>query len=189
MLASIRGRDLISNIGAALVQKQLNLKSSVDALCQVLLQRCPSFFGESEIVVYQGSEALELAYLTQDAYERNSHLQESLKLFLQGAASISLNVMSEIAEKYKMLAFFPGVVQLGLSVALAHDRENVAMMAARNPRMQLSTLQQETVNLRDSLYSIVLDALKVAHGLEAQSISSLLGNIGTMPISIGLEAY
>lgn len=177
MLASLRGRDLVANIGAALVQRQLRLKSSVDALCQILLQRCPSFFGESEIVVYQGSEALERAGLTHDAYERNGHLQESLKLFLQGAASISLTVMSEIAERYKRLAFFPGIVQLGLSVAAAHDRESVALMAAQNPRMQLSTMQQEVVNLRDSLYGIVLDALKVVHGLEPQSISSHLGNI------------
>lgn len=177
VLASSRGRDLIADVGAALVQKQLKIKSSVDSLCQILLQRCPTFFGESEIMIYQGSECLERAGQTRDPSERNHQLGESLKMFLRGASTISLPILSEICQKYQRLAFFPGIIELCLATALAHDKENIALAAFRTPNLQLTTQQQEIVNLRDSIYALAFSAMKAVHGVESRAISAALGNI------------
>lgn len=178
VLSTQRGHDLISDIGAALVQKQLKMRSSVDSLCQILLQRCPSFFGESEVVVYQGSECLERAGITRDPIDRDARLQDSLKLFLRGSPALSLPIVTEISRKYHMLAFFPGIVELCLAVASLCDPENISLVSAKNPNLQLDTKQQEIVSMRDGIYSLVFQALKAVHGVDAGIVSSIVGNLG-----------
>jgi hypothetical protein len=179
LIATPRGRDLVSDIATALVQKQLKMRASVDSLCQILLQRCPTFFGEGEIVIFQGTECLERALQTRDSVERNLQLQESLKLFLRGCSSMSLATLSEISQKYQSLAFFPGLIELGLCSAQSRDVDNIALAAFRAPNIQLNTQQQEIINSREGIYSFIFEALKAVHGIEARSISALVGQIGT----------
>lgn len=177
LLTSSHGRELISDIGSAIVQKQLKLGSTVDSLCQVLLQRCPTFFGDSEIVVYQGVESLERATITRDPTERRTQLAESLKLFLRGSQSISFPALKDICYRYQTLAFFSGIIELCLAAAAAHDPENIALTAFKNPGMQLSMQQQQVMNQRENIYSLIFEALRVVHGLEPFSVAPTLGNI------------
>lgn len=180
LLATPRGHDMIADIGAALVQKQLKLRSSVDSLCQVLTQRCPTFFGESETIVYQATECLERAGQIREPVERTLQLEESLKMFLKGSSSISLPLLGDICRKYERLAFFQGVIELCLSAAQAHDPDNISLVVSRSPDIQLNTHQQETVNLRDSIYSLIFGTLKAVHGVESRTIATTLGEIGIL---------
>lgn len=184
LLATPRGRELVSDIASALVQKQLKMRSSIDSLCQILLQRCPNFFGESEIMTFQGTECLERAFLTRDTSERNLQLQESLTMFLKGSSTMSFSTLSDVARRYQSLAFFPGLIELCLYSAQIRDPENIALSAFRTSNIQLTTQQQEIINLREGIYSFVFEALRAVHGLEARTISSVIGPIGKILVCI-----
>ena len=178
LVSTPRGREIVAQVGSSLVQKQLKMKSSVESLCQILLQRCPNFFGNSQIVAFHGTECLERAKQSREPSERKANLDESLKFFLTGCKSLSMATIGEIARNYEKLAYFPGVVQLCLETTMAHDPENVAWLLLKNPALQLNTKQQEGVTARDVLYSIVFDALKAVHGIEGRTAVAILDPIG-----------
>ncbi len=177
VLTTVRGRAIIADIGALLVQRQLKMRSSVDSLCQILLQRCSLFFGDSDVIVYQGSESLERAAQTNDPHERAAQLQESLSLFLKGSGALSLAVITDICSRYALLAFFPGIIDLCLTVASARDPDNIALVALRNPNLHLDDAQQEIINMREGVYGIIFDALGAVHGVEARTVSAALGKV------------
>lgn len=178
LLTTPKGRELISDMGATIVQKQLKIKSSVDSLSQILLQRCPSFFGANEVTIFHGTESLERASHSKESTERNTNLEASLKSFLMGSKSLTLPVITDIVKKYQRLAFFPGVIELCLRVAAEQDPENIASLFWHNPSVVLTTEQQEKLNLRDSLYSLVFEVLSMVNGIETMTIMGLVGSIG-----------
>lgn len=179
LLSSKRGRDIIASLGAALVEKQIKMKASVDSLCQILLQRCPTFFGNSEIVVFHGTECLERARQMREASERQVYLELSLTNFLKGCPALTPPIISAICRQYRSLGYFPGIVELCLAAAHCHDPHNTSLMLINNPGLQLSTEQQENLNTRESFYSIVFATLEAAHGLETSGLSLDVDSIGT----------
>lgn len=179
LLSSKRGRDAIASLGAALVEKQIKMKASVDSLCQILLQRCPTFFGGSEVVVFHGTECLERAKQVREAAERQMNLELSLANFLKGCAALTPPIISTICRQYRDLGFFPGIVDLCLAAAHYHDPQNTSLMLIKNSGLQLSTEQQETLNIRETFYSIVFSTLEAAHGLETTGFSLDVDSIGT----------
>lgn len=178
LLTSSHGKELISDIGSAIVHKQLKMCATVDSLCQVLVQRCPTFFGDNEIVVYQGMESLERASISRDPTERRMQLLESLKLFLHGCRSISFPALKDICHRYEQVAFFVGVVELCLAAAAAHDEESIALAAFKSPGLPLTLKQQEIISARDSIYSLVFEALRAVHGLDTVAVAATVGAIG-----------
>jgi len=115
LLASspVRGPALIKELGSALVRQQLHLQASVDSLCAVLRDRSPTFFSPADVLVYEGTDALERGLKHPSRAIREQLFSESLHCFLRAALPAEAAV--DVMEKYRSARFFSGILALAES--------------------------------------------------------------------------
>jgi hypothetical protein len=112
----LRGPAIIKELGAALVQQQLHLQASVESLCAVLRDRSPSFFSPTDVLVFEGTDALERALKhTSKRNIREQLLEESLRCFLPAAPSMSAEVLVSVLNRFRQARFYRGILVLGQS--------------------------------------------------------------------------
>lgn len=116
--SSVRTQALVHEIVQALVQKQLSLQASVESLCQVLKDRCPSFFTAADMMVYEGKEILERAFKVPFGSPLQEDLiEEALKAFISAAPIIvASNSFGEIIKRLRILKAYPGILKLTMSI-------------------------------------------------------------------------
>lgn len=117
----VRGPVLVKELGSALVKQQLHLQASVESLCSVLRDRAPTFFSSADVLVYEGTDALERA-LKQPISSplRDQMLNESLAAFLR--AALPTEVALQVLDRYRAAHFWLGILSLGQSNAALHER-------------------------------------------------------------------
>lgn len=119
----LRGPSIIKELGSALVQQQLHLQASVESLCAVLRDRSPSFFSSTDVLVFEGTDALERALKhTSNKNIREQLLEESLKCFLPAAPSMSTEVLISVLDRFRQARFYRGILVLGQSNQQVFDR-------------------------------------------------------------------
>lgn len=119
----LRGPAIIKELGAALVQQQLHLQASVESLCAVLRDRSPSFFSPTDVLVFEGTDALERALKhTTNKNIREPLLEESLRCFLPAAPSMSTEVLVSVLNRFRQARFYRGILILGQSSQQLFER-------------------------------------------------------------------
>lgn len=119
----LRGPAIIKELGSALVQQQLHLQASVESLCAVLRDRSPSFFSPTDVLVFEGTDALERAVKhTNNKNIREQLLEESLRCFLPAAPSMSTDMLTSVLDRFREARYYRGVLVLGQSNQQVFER-------------------------------------------------------------------
>lgn len=108
-----RGPLIVKALGSALVKQQLHLQASVDSLCAVLLDRCPSYFSPADALLFEGNDYLTRAIRSSNQNLKEQLLDESLHCFLKATPSASLETLGEVLTAYRKVHYFKGILTLG----------------------------------------------------------------------------
>ncbi|GAA6057256.1 hypothetical protein JCM3770_003825 [Rhodotorula araucariae] len=117
LLTTPKGRDVARGLVSAVINQQIGLHRSVDAISETLQQRCGSFCSADDVLLYKAIEAMRRAKDTYDSTERTECLRESLRLFTKAAGHLSLERLQEICKEYTSMRYAVGVIDLALACA------------------------------------------------------------------------
>lgn len=122
------GKDLAKELVKAIVNRNIANGSNVDTVAEALRRRCGSFCSADDVLIFKAQEQLKKASEagSNSEFGRNL-LNESLRLFLQVAGSLSMEHLTWAVEQYISMQFYAGAIQLALSVAKELDRGNRAL--------------------------------------------------------------
>ena len=175
LIATDTGRQIVNDLGGFLVQRQLSLQASVEPLCEILRRRCPGYFGQDQILLYEGTEYLERAFQVCTPEDRHDLLTKSLGHYLATVSSMGMGRLVEICCKYARLGFFSGIIDLSLRFAQAADPDNLAVLADSRPDLKLEEggRQIAGVQIREDVYRLVLRALGTLCGFPDEQFDVL----------------
>ncbi|KAL6064256.1 Nucleoporin 155 [Balamuthia mandrillaris] len=126
-VSSIGKRATLERRRGAELNDDEYIHESVDAICQLLRQRCPSIFGEEDRIRFKAEELLYKAKTGRTAREREDYLVPSLRMFLQIAAHMTPAELQAISEEFQFLHYYHGVVSLCLLCAEGADPAHLAL--------------------------------------------------------------
>lgn len=122
------GKDLAKELVKAIVNRNIANGSNVETVAEALRRRCGSFCSADDVIVFKAQEQVK------KAAEAGSHtefgrnlLNESLRLFKQVASNLSMEQLQWAVQRFQLLQFFAGAIQLALDVAQESDRGNRAL--------------------------------------------------------------
>ncbi|KAF8527887.1 nucleoporin [Hysterangium stoloniferum] len=113
------GRDVARALVTAVINQQIAQQTSVDTISEVLQSRCGSFCSLDD-----AQESLRKATETSSPEERTKYLQESLRLFVDGARIMELQSLVDIVADYRRCFYATGAVFLPLRCAQEFDATN-----------------------------------------------------------------
>lgn len=141
LLTTVKGREVARSIVNAVMNQQISQQTSIDAISDVLQQRCGSFCRTDDVILFKALEGIRKAKESRDPHERNECLRESLRcvnrvrpflsvmktdlchlnplitlyrLFVKGTAHLSLQQLKDACEEYRSLQFPTGRSNLTL---------------------------------------------------------------------------
>jgi len=127
LFTSDSGAALAKELVTAIVNRNIAAGLNVDTIADALRRRCGSFCSADDVVVFKAIEQVRRAKADGDPDNRNRLLRESLRLFEETAASLTMENLRDTLIEYRSLNYYPGSVQLALTVARESDRGNEAL--------------------------------------------------------------
>lgn len=165
--------DHIKCAADLLISKQLSSQDqnmvSVDGIMQILSQRCPSFFGKSEMRLYAGMELLERAKRSRSLnsiVDYQESLTGAISSLVQSCSSMTFAAFERFCRQqlWEEMGSVEGVVQLTAAYAQGADGDNCALLCYQHPTLvnQLDQRQSEAVSAREQSYGVFLECLSSA---------------------------
>lgn len=128
LFSTARGKDLAKELVKAIVNRNIANGSSVETVAEALRRRCGSFCSADDVIVFKAQEQLKKASEAgSDTEFGRNLLNESLRLFKQVAANLSMEQLYWAVQQFLQMQFFAGAIQLALDVAQESDRGNRAL--------------------------------------------------------------
>lgn len=168
--ATESGTDLARELITCLVNRNISDGGSVDSISTVLQDRCVSYCSADDVIIYKALEYLRKA----ESLESNARIQklnESLQLFQKAAGSIHYDVLKDAINEFVKLRFYPGAVELALTVAQEEDRGNLAV-AYLNEGANPNDSRKEQYDKRVRVYELIFSILEKADEEVSQSDDS-----------------
>ncbi|KAJ3029742.1 UNVERIFIED_CONTAM: hypothetical protein HDU68_011259 [Siphonaria sp. JEL0065] len=119
------GKEIGKRIFSKIVQVKIGQGVGVAEICDLAQQKCATFCGVEDVILYKGMECLSKAKIEEGQLGRTL-LAESLSLFLNILPNLSFDKITELAEAYKSVNAFHDAVTLVLSFAQSEDINAVA---------------------------------------------------------------
>ena len=127
LVTTTKGRECAREILSILVNKYIREGMSVDAMMEILRDRCPSLFGIEDALLHKGSQLIERAQSSRSSHERDELLRESLELLLKVTHRIPIKTLRSMCQAYRMAGFFIGAVEIPLARARQGDPSDLAI--------------------------------------------------------------
>uniref|UniRef100_A0A060T3R1 ARAD1C41932p n=1 Tax=Blastobotrys adeninivorans TaxID=409370 RepID=A0A060T3R1_BLAAD len=123
------GTELAKELVTCLVNRSIADGESVESIARVLQDRSESYCSPNDVITYKALEQLRRARVAgnADLPLKTQSLLESVRLFEQAATTTSIDTLKEAINEYIALDYYPGAVQVALSIASAVDRGNLAL--------------------------------------------------------------
>lgn len=175
LFATPAGQTVAKELVTAIVNRNIAAGVSVDTIADALRRRCGSFCSADDVVVFKALEQVKNAKSETDPDIRNRLLREGLRLFEETAASLTLDNLQDMVAQFRDLDYYPGAVQLALSVARETDRGNLALQFLTEP----PTVRNATSDIYDKrcqcyeLIFRVLEDLDNVHGRAPEMIDGV----------------
>ncbi len=123
-----KGRELAKELVKAIVNRNIANGSNVETVAEALRRRCGSFCSAEDVIIFKAQELLKKASMEgSDSEIGRNLLNESLRLFKQVAAHLSMEQLQWALQQYQAMQFYAGAIQLALTVAQEFDRGNRAL--------------------------------------------------------------
>lgn len=158
--ASENGTELARELITCLVNRNITDGGSVDSISSVLQDRCVSYCSADDVIIYKALEFLRKA----ESLESNARIQklnESLHLFQKAAGSIHYDVLKDATNEFVKLKFYPGAVELALTVAQEEDRGNLGL-AYLHEGSNPNDSRKEQYERRVRVYELIFKILEKA---------------------------
>lgn len=128
LFSTARGKDLAKELVKAIVNRNIANGSNVETVAEALRRRCGSFCSADDVIIFKAQEQLKKASEAgADTEFGRNLLNESLRLFKQVAANLSMEQLHWAVQQFLQMQFFAGAIQLALDVAQESDRGNRAL--------------------------------------------------------------
>ena len=128
LFSTANGKDLAKELVKAIVNRNIANGSNVETVAEALRRRCGSFCSADDVVIFKAQEQIKRASETGSNSEHGRILlNESLRLFKQVAANLSMEQLQWAVQQYLEMQFYAGAIQLALNVAQETDRGNRAL--------------------------------------------------------------
>ncbi len=128
LFSTAAGKELAKELVKAIVNRNIASGSNVEAVAEGLRRRCGSFCSAEDVVIFKAQEQLKKASEAgSDSEFGRNLLNESLRLFKQVAANLSMEQLQWAVQQFLQMQFFAGAIQLALVVAQESDRGNRAL--------------------------------------------------------------
>lgn len=176
--ASEVGTELARELITCLVNRNISDGGSVDSVSSVLQDRCVSYCSADDVIIYKALEFLRKAE-SLDGNSRVQKLNESLNLFQKAAGSIHYEVLKDAIDEFIKLKFYPGAVELALTVAQEEDRGNLALGYLHEGKVSGDS-RKKYFDLRYRVYELIFGILDVAdqQALQSDVSSSVPDSVG-----------
>lgn len=160
LFSSDQGRDLAKVLVKAIVNRNIAKGSNVDTVADALRRRCGSFCSADDVVIFKAQEQLKKSSeIGADTDLGRKLLNESLKLFMQVAGSLSFANLRAATRQFSDLQFYAGAISLALLVAQESDRGNKAL-AWVNDGKPTSDYRIPLYNFRKQCYDLIHQVLE-----------------------------
>ena len=171
LFCTSKGKDLAKELVKAIVNRNIANGSNVDTVAEALRRRCGSFCSAQDVIIFKAQELLKRAAESGTSSELGRNLlNESLRLFKQVVADLSMEQLQWAIGTYVAMQYFAGAIQLALDVAQELDRGNRALIWIQDGRPQTWIQDGRTE-------PVCIDSLKGVPFLLKQSIGSSSRNI------------
>ena len=160
LITSRAGRDTARGLVEAVIDAQIASQVSIDAVADVLQERCGSFCNADDVRLYKALEGLRRAKEAVDVSERNENLTESLRLLLRAAGQLPFEKLKAACNDFTALRFPQGAVQLPLRCAELWDPKGVAVgYYADGKPADAPEEVRKAYQLRFQCYDLILQSL------------------------------
>lgn len=137
LCATDQGKTLAKDLVKAIVNRNISSGSNVETVAEALRRRCGSFCSADDVVIFKAQEYVKRgAEAGADSDVCRDYLNESLRLFKQAVASLSMEQLNWAVGQYVPLQFYAGAIQLCLEKARESDRGNRALTWIQEGRPQ-----------------------------------------------------
>ena len=135
LFCTSKGKDLAKELVKAIVNRNIANGSNVDTVAEALRRRCGSFCSAQDVIIFKAQEQLKRAAESGTTSELGRNLlNESLRLFKQVVADLSMEQLQWAIGQYVTMQYFAGAIQLALDVAQELDRGNRALIWIQDGR-------------------------------------------------------
>ncbi|KAI9821284.1 MAG: hypothetical protein M1827_004020 [Pycnora praestabilis] len=188
LFATSTGKDLAKELVKAIVNRNIANGSNVDTVAEALRRRCGSFCSADDVIIFKAQEQVKKASEagSNSDYGRNL-LNESLRLFTQVAASLSMEHLQWAVQQFTSMEFYAGAIQLALSVAKESDRGNKALAWITDGRPEQDP-RKDIFNTRKRCYELVHQIILVVDKNSSQ-VPEMIDGHYTLTAKRKDEAY
>lgn len=158
--ASQSGKDIARELITCLVNRNIADGGSVESVSSVLKDKCVSYCSSDDVSIYKALECLGKAEFL-EGLARQQKLTESLDSLQKAAAGIPFDTFKDVIADFVKLKFYPGAVELALTVAHEEDRGNLAMGYVNDGR-DPNDPRKEKFGKRERIYDMIFEILDVA---------------------------
>lgn len=149
------GKALAKDLVKAIVNRNILSGSNVETIAEALRRRCGSFCSADDVVIFKAQEFVKRGgEAGPDSDVCRDYLNESLRLFKQVAASLSMEQLHWAVGQYIALQFYAGSIQLCLVKAQESDRGNRALTWIQEGRPQ-DDKRMESFESRRKCYDLI----------------------------------
>ncbi|KAL9939165.1 hypothetical protein V8E36_001978 [Tilletia maclaganii] len=162
LISTSQGRDIARTLVEAVIDRQIASQVSIDAIADVLQQRCGSFCSAADVQLYKALELVRGAKEARDGGEREACLRDSLKLLYKAAPQLPFEKLQAISADFRELRYAKGAIQLPLKCAAAWDPNDLANTIPPNagPALLQNHPALPLLDKRNACYALVLEMLQ-----------------------------
>lgn len=176
-----RGIQVSRLLSQFIISREIRHERSIIALCEAIKSRCPGYFGNLDILFYQGMESLHRACITKSERERGEMELESMRLFMDGAEYLTHEMFQEICQSYSALHYYYGIARVTFAVSSVIDPKDEAYSYMRNGKQPayLAELYEKRIRIYLVAFQYLgemYERAKAASESEKQA-NSILGSI------------
>lgn len=159
LVTSKQGRDTARVLVEAVIDAQISAQVSIDAVADVLQERCGSFCNADDVRLYKALECIRRAKESPDGRTRSESLRESVRLLNRATANLPIDKLESICKDYRELRYVSGAIELPLRCATSWDRDHLAP-SFRADGMPENDGRKKVYDLSMRCYNLVLETLE-----------------------------
>lgn len=159
LVTSKQGRDTARVLVETVIDAQISAQVSIDAVADVLQERCGSFCNADDVRLYKALECIRRAKESHDALTRSDSLRESVRLLNRATVNLPIDKLEGICKDYRELSYVSGAIELPLRCATTWDRDMLAP-SFRADGMPENDGRRKVYDLSMRCYHLVLETLE-----------------------------